>query len=492
MSRKDLTIISGAVVASECDIRGDITVGTRTVIHPKARIIADAGPIRIGESNLIEEQVEIINSIPNTILIIGDFNVFEVGARVHSREVGNSNVFESKCFVGPQVRISNGCVIGAMCSLTAPEQLPENTIVFGEGCLRRVATERPMPQTLQLDFLSKILPNYHHLLLLGQLFRLAVSYRFLGFSLDHLHPARQQQMDGQQYQLSGSAVLRKPSAMSASQHQQQQPVMIQQQQQQTQMMSLGQETFAFEPLEGQAIPSALLEQQTRAPEPFTGSSSQARGATMQEVFIQGVVAVSQVELLTARLRGLCREHAVFLDHEEAFSVPLVNAQSTNPVASASGTTPFIYLRARRSVLPNTRELGLWPVLRYLGSVECGDRTCRRSYLEACVNGPLVGFLKCIGFKKDFEFLAEGEVYVRGRAKVLIYAVFEAAYPNSGDMQMSVPSKGRNVAPNSLMVEVSAVGSPADDTLQREVVELMELLHPLVIPGRVDHARLACR
>ncbi|KAM3177567.1 hypothetical protein ACTXT7_004320 [Hymenolepis weldensis] len=165
MSRKDVGIATGAVVSSECDLQGDIFVGTRTVIHPKARILARAGPIRIGESNLIEEQVEIVNDTPNTILIIGDFNVFEVGARVSSREVGNSNVFESKCYVGPQVRISNGCVIGAMCSLTAPEQLPENTMIYGEDCQRRIASERPMPQSLQLDFLSKILPNYHHLLL---------------------------------------------------------------------------------------------------------------------------------------------------------------------------------------------------------------------------------------------------------------------------------------------------------------------------------------
>lgn len=35
--------------------------GPRTVIHPKARIIADAGPIIIGEGNLIEEQALIIN-----------------------------------------------------------------------------------------------------------------------------------------------------------------------------------------------------------------------------------------------------------------------------------------------------------------------------------------------------------------------------------------------------------------------------------------------
>lgn len=35
--------------------------GARTVVHPRACIIAEAGPIVIGESNLIEEQVLIIN-----------------------------------------------------------------------------------------------------------------------------------------------------------------------------------------------------------------------------------------------------------------------------------------------------------------------------------------------------------------------------------------------------------------------------------------------
>jgi len=48
-------------VCSECDLQGDITIGTRTVIHPRARIIASAGPIYIGENNIIEEQVQIIN-----------------------------------------------------------------------------------------------------------------------------------------------------------------------------------------------------------------------------------------------------------------------------------------------------------------------------------------------------------------------------------------------------------------------------------------------
>uniref|UniRef100_A0A4W4GKU8 Dynactin subunit 6 n=1 Tax=Electrophorus electricus TaxID=8005 RepID=A0A4W4GKU8_ELEEL len=59
-------IAAGAVVCVESEIRGDVTIGPRTVIHPKARIIAEAGPIVIGEGNLIEEQALLINSFPST------------------------------------------------------------------------------------------------------------------------------------------------------------------------------------------------------------------------------------------------------------------------------------------------------------------------------------------------------------------------------------------------------------------------------------------
>ena len=51
------------------------------------KIIAEAGPIIIGENNLIEEQTVIINKKVDgsdnsniKIMIIGDNNVFEVGS----------------------------------------------------------------------------------------------------------------------------------------------------------------------------------------------------------------------------------------------------------------------------------------------------------------------------------------------------------------------------------------------------------------------------
>ena len=79
-SKAKVTIAAGAVVCNECELKGEVTwtgqykccinnfqcvvntatsdvwqvtIGPRTVVHPKARILAEAGPIFIGEGNLI-------------------------------------------------------------------------------------------------------------------------------------------------------------------------------------------------------------------------------------------------------------------------------------------------------------------------------------------------------------------------------------------------------------------------------------------------------
>ncbi|XP_061883364.1 LOW QUALITY PROTEIN: dynactin subunit 6-like [Entelurus aequoreus] len=175
-AQKSVKIAAGAVVCVESEIRGDVTIGPRTVVHPKARIIAEAGPIVIGEGNLIEEQAVIINSYPENIMpdvemepktmTIGINNVFEVGCMSQALKIGDNNVIESKADVGRNVILTSGCIIGAFCQVNTCEVIPENTVIYGAGCMRRVQTERPQvrwSQTLQLDFLMKILPNYHHL-----------------------------------------------------------------------------------------------------------------------------------------------------------------------------------------------------------------------------------------------------------------------------------------------------------------------------------------
>lgn len=56
-----IKICSGAIVCEEAQLRGDITIGSNTIIHPSAIIRAEAGPIIIGDHCLIEEKVNLVH-----------------------------------------------------------------------------------------------------------------------------------------------------------------------------------------------------------------------------------------------------------------------------------------------------------------------------------------------------------------------------------------------------------------------------------------------
>lgn len=164
-----------AIVCEDSIIKGDVTISSGSVIHPSAQIYAESGPIIIGENCIIEEYAKIIHRIPPGhklheenpekphVLVIGSNNIFEVGCQVEALKIGEKNVFECKSFVGSGVTISSGCVIGAGCSLQGEQHLSENTVIYGNNCKEREAIEKQGSHSLQLDFLRKILPNYHHL-----------------------------------------------------------------------------------------------------------------------------------------------------------------------------------------------------------------------------------------------------------------------------------------------------------------------------------------
>lgn len=153
-------------------ILGDVTIGPECVIHPTTNIIARKGPIIIGGNNLIEERANIVNNRPEP-LIIGDNNVFEVDSHCEAVKIGNNNLLECKSHVGPNIELTNNCIIGSGCRLLGEDKseeiggieiLPPNTVITGQNMNRRIVTELPTSShTSQLDFLRKILPNYQKL-----------------------------------------------------------------------------------------------------------------------------------------------------------------------------------------------------------------------------------------------------------------------------------------------------------------------------------------
>ncbi|BGO99510.1 Dynactin subunit 6 [Rhodotorula toruloides] len=112
------------VVVADCDLRGDITLGSGTILQPRCTILAMAGPIVFGSNNIVEENVVIVNRLKQP-MVIGDNNLFETGCRIESPCIGSHNTFGIRCRVTPMVEVGSNCVVGAGCIVQACPFPPE-------------------------------------------------------------------------------------------------------------------------------------------------------------------------------------------------------------------------------------------------------------------------------------------------------------------------------------------------------------------------------
>ncbi|KAL0580470.1 hypothetical protein V5O48_001540 [Marasmius crinis-equi] len=167
--RDKFTIHSKAVVCQDVELKGDITIGAGTIVHPKATIFAIAGPIVIGSGCIIEESAIIVNR-RKEVMRIGDDNQFEIGCRVESPSVGSFNTISVRARVHHTVRISSFCVIGAGCMLVPQEDetLDDYTVVYGPEAERRVWSGKGKIQEADLrrkhaEYLREMLPKFNRL-----------------------------------------------------------------------------------------------------------------------------------------------------------------------------------------------------------------------------------------------------------------------------------------------------------------------------------------
>ncbi|THH01589.1 hypothetical protein EW145_g6886 [Phellinidium pouzarii] len=161
------TIHSKAVVCQDVELKGDITIGAGTVVHPKASIFAIAGPIFIGANNIIEEGAVIVNRRREPMRI-GDDNLIEIGARVECPALGDGNTVCTKARIHHTARIGSFCVVGIRC-LLAPledEVIDDYTVFWGPKTQRRTWSGRGKVQEADLrrkhgEYLGEMLPKFN-------------------------------------------------------------------------------------------------------------------------------------------------------------------------------------------------------------------------------------------------------------------------------------------------------------------------------------------
>lgn len=163
------TINSKAIVCQDVELKGDITIGAGTIVHPKASIFAISGPIFIGSNNIIEEGAVLVNRRREPMRI-GDENLIEIGARVECPSMGDRNTINTKARVHHTVRLGNFCVVGPRC-LVAPaedEVVDDYTVFWGPEAERSTWSGRGKVQEADLrvkhvDYLREMLPKFNRL-----------------------------------------------------------------------------------------------------------------------------------------------------------------------------------------------------------------------------------------------------------------------------------------------------------------------------------------
>ncbi|KAK4686613.1 dynactin 6, partial [Tremellales sp. Uapishka_1] len=162
-----ITAHSTSVICQDVELKGDITVGAGTVIHPKATILAIGGPIVMGSDCVVEEMAIIVNRNKG-IMRIGDDNMFMVASRVESPSIGDSNTFQPRSKASSAVTISDHCTLSANTILlplgTDHETLPPYTVVYGEDSSRRTwdgsgqDAERGL-RAKHVEYLREVIPK---------------------------------------------------------------------------------------------------------------------------------------------------------------------------------------------------------------------------------------------------------------------------------------------------------------------------------------------
>lgn len=195
----------------------------------------------------------------------------------------------------------------------------------------------------------------------------------------------------------------------------------------------------------------------------------------QEYLLQGSVLDSSVEVLLHRLRGLCDNvdsgPESFHDHEMCFSI-------------RRGPPPEqpLYLRVRRAI--DYQDMP-WQ-LRYIGQPELGDKsrpTIVRSSIDIATSNTVVDFLTELGCILDFEYIARGYMFRKGRMKITVSKIFKMG-------QQGKTPEGVEAISQSYLVELSVLAPSGQDAIAEDMRIFAEQLRPLVQLEKIDYKRLS--
>lgn len=119
-----------AWIAKSAEIYGDVVIGPKASIWPKAVVRADINAIHIGEGTNIQDG-SILHLADEYALKIGDYCTIGHGAILHACSIGNEVLVGMRATVLDGAIIGDQCIIGAHALVTGRSVIPPRSMVLG-------------------------------------------------------------------------------------------------------------------------------------------------------------------------------------------------------------------------------------------------------------------------------------------------------------------------------------------------------------------------
>lgn len=139
---KDPQIQSGAWVAPQAVVLGDVRIGDRSSVWYHATVRADREHIEIGKGSNIQDNA-VVHVDKGYPVRIGDYVTIGHGAIIHGCSIGDNSLIGMGAILLNGVQIGQNCVIGAGALVTQHMIIPDNSLVIGSPAkvLRQVTPE---------------------------------------------------------------------------------------------------------------------------------------------------------------------------------------------------------------------------------------------------------------------------------------------------------------------------------------------------------------
>lgn len=159
-----------AVIADKAQITGphSVDIGENVIIHPYAKIKADAGNVVIGKNSLVSEQAVVGG---NGDVELGEGVDVQTGAQVAAKCIGEWSTIEVNAKVGELAVVGKHCKIAPLEEVKSGERLEDFTALFGDGQRRvdktmqeheEVRSAKMEAREKEIELLRRLIPNAAH------------------------------------------------------------------------------------------------------------------------------------------------------------------------------------------------------------------------------------------------------------------------------------------------------------------------------------------